>query len=69
MNRSLRHGVVTGFDAGVGLGTIRSDDGTSYRFHGIELLDGSRAVDVGQRVVFAELARLGHVEAGRIHKV
>lgn len=62
-------GRVTEFDEARGLGTVTSDDGVEYLFHLVEIADGSRTVEVGRRVVFDELPRLGAVQAGRLHQV
>lgn len=45
-------GVVVAFDAHVGLGRVRSDDGDELMFHCAEISDGSRSIAVGQRVRF-----------------
>ena len=62
-------GTVTEFSDARGLGTVTGDDGASYPFHVIEIVDGSRTVDVGQRVRFQPLAKFGRYEAGRLDKV
>lgn len=62
-------GSVIEFDEHRGLGTIAADDGSTYLFHLVEIADGSRSIQHGQRVVFDELPRLGRVQAGRIRKV
>lgn len=62
-------GTVTGFDAAKGLGTVTSDAGQDYLFHVIEIDDGSRAIDIGQPVLFQPLPKFGHHQAGSIHKV
>ncbi len=62
-------GQVVEVDGEKGLGTVRGDDGVDYLFHVVELTDGSRAIDVGQRVRFQVLPKLGRFEAGRISKV
>ncbi|MFN6118168.1 MAG: cold-shock protein [Actinomycetes bacterium] len=61
-----RTGTVTSFDAHVGLGELTADDGTTYPFHCIVIADGSRAVEVGARVAFELLAKLGRWEATSI---
>lgn len=61
-----RNGVVASFDDGVGLGTIVADDGTKFRFHCIEIADGSRTIDVGSAVTFAVIARFGVWQAAAI---
>ena len=62
-------GKVAEFDEAKGLGTVISDDGTSYVFHAIEILDGSRAIEAGQAVRFQPLAKFGRFQAGQIRKV
>lgn len=58
-------GIVTEFDASVGLGTIEGPDG-QVSFHCIEIADGSRHVEVGTEVTFDLLAKLGRWEAAAI---
>lgn len=65
---AMIRGSVTRFDAAAGLGAITGDDDTTYEFQCIEIADGSRAIDVGQRVGFHPLPRLGRVQAGQIEK-
>ena len=62
-------GRVTKFDTAVGLGAVRADDGVDYEFHAIELVDGSRSIDLGQVVVFQPLPKFGRQQAGQIRKV
>ena len=62
-------GTVTEFSDASGLGTVTADDGASYPFHVIEIADGSRTVEVGQRVRFEPLPKFGQYEAGRLDKV
>ena len=45
-------GVVESFDAEVGLGQVRGDDGRRYPFHCTEIADGSRRIAVGTEVEF-----------------
>ena len=66
---AMRRGTVTEFDEAAGLGTVTASDDAPFRFHVVEIADGTRTVDVGQEVVFAELARLGEIQAGSIHKL
>lgn len=61
-------GTVTAFDEPKGIGTIAADDGTPYLFHCAEIVDGTRTIDVGERVRFAALARFGRMQAGGIDK-
>ena len=62
-------GSVTDFDEVAGLGTVAGEDGRPYRFQCIEIADGSRAIEVGQAVVFALLPRFGAFQAGALHKL
>ena len=62
-------GQVTEIDAAKGLGTVRAENGVDYMFHVVEITDGTRAIDLGQRVSFQPLAKFGRFEAGRIRKV
>lgn len=59
-------GVVRAFDAAVGLGEIVADDGSVRSFHCVAIADGSRTIDVGTRVSFHLLAKLGRYEAASI---
>ncbi len=66
----MRRGSVTEFDDAAGLGSITAaDDGAVLRFHVIEIADGTRTIEIGQDVAFAELARFGEIQAGSIHKL
>ncbi|MEX2625742.1 MAG: hypothetical protein WD225_02600 [Ilumatobacteraceae bacterium] len=58
-------GRVTAFDAERGLGQVTAD-GATYRFHCVEIADGTRHVEVGAVVTFAALPKLGRVEAATI---
>ena len=62
-------GTVTQFDAGRGLGTVTADNGTEYVFHVIEIVDGTRSIDVGQAVSFQPLAKFGRFQACKLRKV
>ena len=62
-------GRVSQFDEAAGLGTIDADDGAQHRFHCISIADGTRTIDVGQRVAFVRANRFGSVEAADIVKV
>jgi cold shock CspA family protein len=62
-------GTVTVIDGVKGLGTVRGENGVDYLFHVIEITDGTRTVDPGQRVSFQPLPKFGRFQAGRIHKV
>ncbi len=55
------------FDAIVGLGTVRDDEGGDYRFHCTQIADGSRIVDKGAPVEFEVVpGQLGCWEAAAI---
>lgn len=56
-------GIVTAFDAYVGLGDVETDDGRRFLFHCIAIADGTRTIDVGARVSFLLVAKLGRLEA------
>jgi CspA family cold shock protein len=60
------HGSVVEFDPDAGLGTVRADDGADYLFHCVEIADGTRSIEVGTRVRFEVVAKLGRYEAARI---
>ena len=62
-------GTVAEFDDSKGLGSITADDGTAFDFHCIEIADGTRTIEPGQRVVFERLARFGRFQAGAIRTV
>ena len=57
------HGIVTAFDAVVGLGVVTADDGTELAFHCAEIADGSRQIEVGRGVEFERRSKLGRYEA------
>jgi cold shock CspA family protein len=59
-------GRVTSFSDSVGLGAVTADDGREYRFHCIEIADGSRTIEVGARVSFTLLPRFGAFQAGDV---
>lgn len=60
-------GVVSSFDAEVGLGEVTADDGSVVGFHCTQIADGSREIAVGTRVGFVVLAgRGGRWEAGAL---
>ncbi len=56
-------GTVIEFDAHVGLGRVRADDGVEYVFHCAEIADGSRDIAVGARVSFRVVTKFGRDEA------
>jgi cold shock CspA family protein len=59
-------GTVTAFDAVRGLGEVTSSTGAVHPFHCVEIVDGSRTVEVGTSVRFGLRARLGGWEAAAI---
>lgn len=63
-----RRGVVLEFDESAGLGTISGRDGVEWRFHCIEIADGSRTIDPGVEVSFDALAKFGRWEAANIRR-
>jgi len=65
----MLRGTVAEFDGDAGLGTIASDDGTMYRFHLVEIADGTRSIETGRAVAFVPLPRFGAIEAGSIQKL
>ena len=65
----MLRGVVTEFDEAKGLGTVTADDGSRHLFHCIEIVDGTRFIEVGQRVRFQALPRFGAFQAGTLVKV
>jgi len=62
-------GTVISFEEQVGLGVVRSDDGEEFPFHAIEIVDGSRTVEVGRRVGFRLLPKFGRVQAGGLSRL
>ncbi len=62
-------GEVTEIDAAKGLGTVHGENGVDYLFHVVEIADGTRSIDLGQRVSFQPLPKFGRFQAGRIRKV
>jgi cold shock CspA family protein len=65
----ILRGAVAEFDGDVGLGTIESEDGTAFRFHVIEIADGTRSIEPGRAVTFVAMPRFGAIQAGSIHKL
>lgn len=54
---AARQGTVKSFDVGSGLGTLVDDsDQSVYPFHCTAMTDGSRMIDVDQRVSFSVVA-------------
>ncbi len=57
--RRPRFGTVRVFDAGRGLGLVASTEGATFEFHSTAVSDGSRRIDVGERVTFSVAAAPG----------
>ena len=55
--------VVSAFDAHVGLGRVRTDDGTEVLFHCAEIADGSRSIEVGAAVTCEIREKFGRPDA------
>ncbi len=62
-------GTVAEFDAHVGLGRVRTDEGTEIMFHCAEIADGTRDIAVGARVRFDIVVKFGREEAAAIASV
>ena len=62
----MPRGVVANFDALVGLGVVRGDDGLEFPFHCVAIADGTRTIDPGTVVCFETTQRFGRLEAARI---
>lgn len=60
------YGTVVSFDDGMGLGEVKSADGTRLQFHCMELSDGTRSIEVGANVRFRVISKLGRYEAADI---
>lgn len=56
--RAPQHGIVEDFDSHAGHGHIRGSDGRILYFHGVQIIDGSRAISPGTSVRFQVVA--GH---------
>ena len=59
-------GTVTAFDPGRGLGEVTGADGRRWRFHCVEIADGSRTIEVGSGVKFTAQPKLGRWEAANL---
>ena len=59
-------GSVTGFDEARGLGDVTTDDDVVFPFHCVSIGDGTRTIQVGARVTFVALLKLGRREAADI---
>ena len=62
------NGTVTEFDGNAGLGVVTAEGGGDFRFHCVEIADGTRTIDVGASVEFTLLAKLGAYEAACLTK-
>ncbi|HUZ41504.1 MAG TPA: hypothetical protein VMU68_08970 [Acidimicrobiales bacterium] len=63
-------GRVETFDERHGDGVLASDDGITFYFHCVNIADGSRSVNPGQRVSARRgVGHLGHDEAFTIEKI
>jgi cold shock CspA family protein len=63
-------GRVENFDELRGDGVLTNDEGTEFYFHCVNIADGSRSVNPGQRVTAQRgVGHLGHDEAFAIEKV
>jgi cold shock CspA family protein len=70
VGRALHLGVVKGFDERRGIGSVTDDAGTRWTFHCTQIADGTRAIEVGARVAFVEVAgHLGRMEAVSLVKL
>jgi CspA family cold shock protein len=63
------HGAVREFDEEKGLGVVVAPDGQAFPFHCIEIADGTRTIELDQRVAFERLARFGRFQAAAITKI
>jgi cold shock CspA family protein len=62
-------GRVVTFDPDAGLGVVTAGDGGVYRFHCVEIADGTRSIEADTGVAFAVESKLGDHEAIAIHKL
>ena len=60
---------VIAFDAEVGRGLVRAEDGIDYGFHALDVADGSRHVDLDVEVTARLAPRLGRWEVTDIEPV
>lgn len=60
-----RNGIVVDFDEVSGLGHVEAE-GELFRFHCIEIVDGSRSIAPGTKVSFHVAPRVGSYEAVRL---
>lgn len=63
MSEPSLSGTVSSFDERRGLGEITDDSGAVWPFHCAEISDGSRQINVGQRVTFVTKFHVARVEA------
>lgn len=63
MSSSPLFGIVTAFDERRGLGDITDDSGRVWPFHCAEIADGSRRINLGQRVSFTTKFHITRDEA------
>ena len=63
MSESSLFGTVSSFDERRGLGEITDDSGVVWPFHCAEISDGSRLINVGQRVTFVTKFHVARTEA------
>jgi cold shock CspA family protein len=59
-------GVVTAFDEYVALGEITDEAGTIWPFHCVSIANGSRTIEVGERVKFETTFHVSRHEAVNI---
>lgn len=59
-------GLVVEFDAHIGLGRIRTEDGETVLFHCAEIADGSRQIGIDQPVTFEIRRKYENPEAFEI---
>jgi cold shock CspA family protein len=62
----MPQGTVTEFDESRGLGEITDETGHAFRFHCVEIADGTRSIAVGTPVRFDVMTKFGDYEAARI---
>jgi len=63
MSDSRNFGTVSSFDERRGLGEVTDEAGHAWPFHCAEISDGSRRIDVGQRVSFITKFHVAREEA------
>ena len=65
---TVRRGTVTAFDEQSGLGVVTAENGVDHPFHCIEIADGTRTIEVGERVSFDLLGKFGRWEAANVRR-